>query len=567
MDIRALLHCIPHARRRQLWGLVGLTVAGGAAELLSIGAIVPFMALLAGRSRSPSPSALMQLSGINALPAATAAFVVAVIAAAALRLLLQSATQRVVLGVGHELTVEIQRRTLLQPYAYHVRQHSSALIASLEKVQDMMFGVLLPLVQAGAALVISLFIVAALARIEPTETALAGVVLAAAYFATAAVARHRLAHASTDIGRAYAERVRLVQDSVGAIRDVIIDSSQASYLAAFREADARFAAARARISVAGAAPRFVIEAIGMILIATVALFLARRSGGLASALPALAALALGAQRLLPLLQQLHQAWTSIAGNRATLRDVVELISLPVPFENAPDTTAPLPFRRSIELCGVSFTYEGSPRPALDDVALTIPAGTMVALVGPTGWGKSTLADLVMALLRPTAGEIKVDGVAISQDNKRAWQRNIAHVPQSIFLTDTSIARNIAQGEPADPARLDKAVRDAQLSEFVASLPDGLGAEIGECGIRLSGGQRQRLGLARALYKGASFLIIDEGTNALDSTTEAGVLSILADLRRKGRTILIISHRSSTIAGCDRIFRLEDGRLIDAQHKP
>ncbi len=558
-DVSQLLAALSPARRRELIGLTGLVLLGGLAEVTSIGSLVPLLAMLAHSDAGRGDPSILGLTPTSA----TVLFGLAVIFAGLIRLQLQRATMRTVLGAGHELTVEIQRRTLLQGYAYHIEQHSSALIASLEKVQTVVSGVLLPLVQGTGALLMALCIVAALLRVDARSAIVAGSIIAAAYLLTARLMRKPLATASHEVASAYDQRVRLVQDSVGAIRDIVIDSTHENYLAAFSRVDARFVAARARIASVAAAPRFLIEAAGMVVIAAAALLMASRSGGLATALPVLGALALGAQRLLPLLQQLHQGWVNVVGNRAMLSDVVGLLHLAVPADQL-GPVEPLPFRKDVVLRGMAFSYPGSTAPALANVNLVIPRGSSIALAGRSGGGKTTLADIVMGLLTPDAGVIAIDGVPLTRANARAWQRNIAHVPQALFLTDATLAQNIAltfPGEPIDQARLNKAVSGAQLTEFVSTLPAGLEARVGERGVRLSGGQAQRLGLARALYKGATFLVLDEATSALDPHTEAGVLATLRDLQRQGRTILIITHRASVASACDQVVRLDQGQVV------
>jgi ATP-binding cassette subfamily B protein len=314
----------------------------------------------------------------------------------------------------------------------------------------------------------------------------------------------------------------------------------------------------------GAAPRFMIEAAGFVVIALLALILADREGSLAGALPILGGLAIGAQRLLPLSQQLYQAWVHFTGNQAVLERVQRLLELPVDPAAEAEDPAPLPFASEVRLEKVSFSYPGAPSPAIDRVSLNIPRGSRIALVGRTGSGKTTLADLLMGLIAPQAGRITIDGTTLDATSRRAWQQCIAHVPQTVFLADTSIARNIAFGVPED--RIDREwVREAaiqsQLHEHIASLPRGYDTLVGERGARLSGGQRQRLGLARAIYKRAPLLVLDEATNALDPLTEQAVLGSLDALGREGRTIVIVAHSAATIAGCDLVFRLEKGRLV------
>jgi ATP-binding cassette subfamily B protein len=378
------------------------------------------------------------------------------------------------------------------------------------------------------------------------------------------VSRRKLAANSAILEHAYDERLQIVQESLGGIRDVIVDNSQDMVLREFASVDAKLAKARATTEFIGIAPHYVIEMAGMIAIAGIAIVTARQSDGIAAALPILGALALSAQRLLPLLQQVYAGWSTLEGQRSVFGQVIELLRLPM-SEAAAGAAAPLELRDAMKIEDLSFTYPTRERPALDGINLTIPRGSMLALVGPTGSGKSTLVDVVMGLLQPGAGSILIDDVPLTEDTRRRWHRSVAHVPQSIFLADASIARNISLSLPDDPAderRIVEAAKIAQLHDFVLSLPSGYDTHVGERGIRLSGGQRQRLGIARAVYKNSPILILDEATSALDEATEAAVIAALEQLKREGRTIIIIAHRASTVSRCDKIVRLHEGRLVE-----
>ena len=560
-------------RRRHFYFVLGLLVVGAVAELGTVGSVLPFLSLLA------DPAALDRLVWVrdaldalgaatsrDRLVAATVAFVSLALFAGITRLQLAWSTQSFVFKFGHELSVEIERRILLQSYAWHISRNTSSLIASLEKVQTLVFNVLLPLMQAMTAIFISIFILSALIYVDAVAALIAAAAFAFAYLIVSAISRRRLARNSTITGASYDERVKIVQESLGGIRDVIIDNSQAIYLEAFRQVDQRFSAARTNTVFIAAAPRFVIEALGMVLIASIAVLISEREDGLVGALPILGTLALGAQRLVPLLQQIYHSWTIAAGNRSVIASVLELLRLPVSDAAADQTpVSPLPLKDRIRVDTVSFSYPGRGVPAVEGVTFDIPRGSMVALIGRTGSGKSTLADLLMGLIEPTAGEILVDGVAVTGQTRRRWWRSIAHVPQAIFLADTSIARNIAFGVEADAfdqARIQEASRIAQLHDFVLSLPDGYDSQVGERGTRLSGGQRQRLGIARAIYKQAPVLVLDEATSALDIETERAVIDALQLLQAQGRTIVAIAHRASTIAGCSCVVKLEGGRVVD-----
>jgi ABC-type multidrug transport system fused ATPase/permease subunit len=310
-------------------------------------------------------------------------------------------------------------------------------------------------------------------------------------------------------------------------------------------------------------PRFAMEAIGMVLIVALAYSLSLQPGGAASALPLLGALALGAQRLLPALQQSYSAWAGIAGSRTALAETLAFLEQPLPEGVLEQQLQPLGFKDKICFEGVSFYYANNDRLVIDNLNLVIPRCARVGIVGGTGSGKSTMLDLLMGLIEPTQGNVRVDGVSITGQNRRAWQRVIAHVPQTIYLADTTLAENIAFGVPRsaiDMRRVREAARQAKIADFIESRPEGYDAFVGERGVRLSGGQRQRIGIARALYKQASVLIFDEATSALDNATEQEVMSAIAELDRD-LTVVIVAHRLTTIKHCDSIVELSNGRLV------
>lgn len=560
-------------RRRQFYALLALMLAGAAAELATIGTVIPFIAVLADPGRLDNlvwvERAFEEL-GVGGrterLIAATAIFAAAVIAASAIRIWVARQTQEFTYRLGHDISVEIQRRILLQPYGYHIHTNTSTALAAVHKVEVLIFQLLLPITQAITSGFIAAVILAALIYIDPVVAVIAAAGFSLAYVLVSAFTRRRLAANSAAVGNALDERMKIVQESLGGIRDVIIDDSHATYVDAFEHVSAKLSDARANTAFMATAPRFVIEGVGMVLVAALALALSQREGGLAAALPVLGAFALGGQRLLPLLQQIYAGWSTAAGHSSILLQVLGLLSLPVRRDHgASAQVAPLILRRGISFDRTSFTYPTRRRPAVDGVTLHIPRGTTIALVGRTGSGKSTFADLLMGLLEPTEGRICIDGVELTDDNVRRWQRSIAHVPQSIFLADTTIARNIALSRSdmeVDMPRVVEAARSAQLHDFVVSLAEGYETMIGERGIRLSGGQRQRLGIARALYKQAPVLVLDEATSALDSETEAAVIAALDRPSEEQRTIIIISHRRSAIERCDLVARLDSGRLVE-----
>jgi ATP-binding cassette subfamily B protein len=305
-----------------------------------------------------------------------------------------------------------------------------------------------------------------------------------------------------------------------------------------------------------------MEALGMLLIAALAYALAQGADGISKAIPILGALALGAQRLLPVLQQAYGAWTSIQGSHASLQDTLELLDQPLPhYADQPEVLA-MPFQRSIALNLLSFRYSSETPLVLNKININIAKGSRVGFVGTTGSGKSTLLDIVMGLLTPCEGVLEIDGQAVTIGNQRAWQAHIAHVPQAIFLADSTIEENIAFGVPKieiNHERVIQAARQAQIAEIVESWPKKYQTFVGERGIRLSGGQRQRIGIARALYKQADVIIFDEATSALDNETEQAVMQAIEGLSEY-LTILIIAHRVTTLKNCTQIIELAKGGI-------
>lgn len=556
-------HMLP-ARRRQLLLVMILMVAGAFAELGTIGAVIPFITLLANKDAIDPEwlSVIPGASGHDALATVAAAFMLFALAAGIVRFQLSMSSRRFIYHLGHELAVDIQRRVLLQPYSFHVNRNSSTLLSAFTKTELVVGAMLLPLMHAITGSVIAIVVIALLVAVSPIVTLIVAASLAVTYSLFSMLFRKRLAATSEVQKSSYDELTRVIQESLGGIREVIIDGSERMYLDEFKRIDLRLAETRSTTQLIFLAPHYLIEIVGMLLIAAIAVVLARGSGGIAVALPVLGTLALGAQRLLPLVQDMYRGWSAVQGHRSLFEEVVSLLSLP--GHEAPKAPeGPLALRHDIKLEGVSLSYPERSEPALSAIDLRIPAGAMLALVGPTGSGKSSLVDVLMGLLPPTTGRVLLDDMPLEPGTQQAWYRSVAHVPQSIFLADVSIGHNIALSlpdGPPEPDRIAGSAKIAQLDAFVASLPAGYDTLVGERGVRLSGGQRQRLGIARAIYKGAPILILDEATSALDDRIEADVMSALKALRAKGRTIIIVAHRLSTIRHCDLVARLDHGRL-------
>jgi ATP-binding cassette subfamily B protein len=353
---------------------------------------------------------------------------------------------------------------------------------------------------------------------------------------------------------------------MGGIRDVIIDGSQEIYCQNYSKIELPFRRAQANGIFLAASPRICIEALAMIFIASAAFFFSKEPGGIGQAIPTLAAIALAAQRLLPIFQQAYSSFIGIKNNEASLRSLLSLLNKSTSnLIEQPKFRGGIPFDNEISFNSVGFKYHDKLDFVFKDINFTIRKGSRIGLMGASGSGKSTLLDILMGLLQPTQGSLEVDGVKIADENRTAWQSNIAHVPQSIFLTDSSIEENIAFGVPKDKINhplLWEVARQAQLQETIEKLPNQYQTLVGERGVFLSGGQRQRIGIARALYKRADVIIFDEATSALDNETERHVMNSIDSLS-KDLTIIICAHRKATLTGCDQIIELNGGNIFYA----
>lgn len=558
-------------RKRQFFLMLGLMLASAFAEVVSLGAVLPFLAAITVPDKLLNHALMANLAkawGIIspkqlALPL-TIAFATAAIVAAGIRMLLLWATTRLSFAAGADLSVEVYRRTLYQPYRIHVSRNSSELISGISgKVGGVVFGGFLPVLTLVSSAILLLTILSALMVINAVVATVAITGFGGSYLLITWFFKKYLEQNSQRIATEQTRVIKVLQEGLGGIRDVLLDGTQPVYCDIYSQADQPLRRAQGDNLFIAAAPRFAIEAIVMTLIAALAYALSREEGAINSALPVLGALALGAQRFLPALQQAYGAWANIVGSQASLADALDLLDQPLPAEAHQPVPAPLSFHDSIQFKDVNFRYGNDDPWVLVGFNLTIPKGARVGFVGTTGSGKSTTLDLLMGLLEPTDGQILVDGIALSGERLRAWQRTIAHVPQYIYLADTTLAENIAFGLPQasiDLERVRQAARQAQIAEFIENRPDGYQALGGERGIRLSGGQRQRIGIARALYKDASILIFDEATSALDNATEQTVMDAIDDLE-SDLTILLIAHRLSTVRHCDIIVELDHGRVI------
>jgi len=559
-------------RRWQLLGLILLMVIAALSEALSIGALIPFLTLLTDPNfvtKYPEITFVVNEFGFSnnsqLLLIITFSFCTVVILAGALRLLLMWTSTRFSFSVGADFSNDIYLKTLTQPYEVHITRNSSEVINGIvTKVVNVIYGVIIPATNLASAFFLLFFIIGTLLYINPTVALTTLLGFGFIYLLIIGVSKKFLLENSVIIARESSLLIKSIQEGLGGIRDVLIDGTQSAYCDIYRKSDRALRGAQASTQFIALGPRYAIEALCVLLIVFIAYEISVESGDLSLAIPILGALAFGAQRMLPVLQQTYSAWTSIQGTQISLRDTLGLLDqkLPPYFESG--RGVPVDFDKLIELRNLTFQYGSNSALVLHDLNIAIPKGGRVGFIGKTGSGKSTLIDVIMGLLHPTAGALCVDGVPINDENRRGWQSHIAHVPQFIFLADTSIEENIAFGVPRaliDKERVVNAARQAQISELIDGWKEKYQTIVGEQGIFLSGGQRQRVGIARALYKNADVIIFDEATSALDGETEEAVMNAIEELN-SDLTILIIAHRLTTLKNCSQIFELKSGGVIE-----
>ena len=558
-------------RRLQAGLLLLVMMAASFAEVVSIGAVLPFLGALTAPDRIFShPMAQFFIDMLDLteskqlLLPITIIFAFAALFSGAMRLVLLWAQTRFGHAVGADFSFSIYRRTLYQPYSVHVASNTSEVIAGIStKANAVVGGVLMPLASILSSILILLSILIALLAIEPIVALSSFVGFGSIYVIIMLITKKAIVRDSHRINYETGQVIKALQEGLGGIRDVLIDGTQSIYCKVYRDADLPLRRAQANISIIAGIPRYGIEALGMVLIAMLAYSLAVQSSGIAGAIPILGALALGAQRLLPVLQLGYSSWASLRGSQASLSSVLDLLDQPLPdFIDLPSQT-PMLFQRTITLDNLTFQYvKGAPWVFQKGLTLTISKGSCIGFIGTTGSGKSTLLDIIMGLLQPTSGSVSIDGTKINLLNNREWQAHIAHVPQAIFLSDATIAENVAFGIPAehiDYARVREAAQKAQIAQTIESWSKRYNTVVGERGVRLSGGQRQRIGIARALYKEADVIVFDEATSALDNDTERKVIEAIENLD-DDLTVIIVAHRLSTLKNCTQIIELEDGQI-------
>jgi ATP-binding cassette subfamily B protein len=568
--IKKLWFYIGKKRQNQFYIILILTIAAAFAETLSLGVLLPFLGVLISPEKvffnehlNPIATHLGFNTPSSLIFPLTVLFLSAITFAIIIRIIQLWATTKVTFACGSDLSVKLYNTILHKPYNDFLSLNSSEIISGVMKI-DVAVNVLSQIVRMLSSIVVIIAVMATLMLIN-IEIALFSMFFFGTFYSLIGVIyKKKLKRNSIDISSNKTKCLKSLQEGIGGIRDIILDKTQMVFSGIYQQADLPLRRAEASNTFIEGIPRLAIEAIGIIFIALLAYWLTVFHGGVESSIPLLGVLAMSAQRLLPALQQGYNAWISILGHRASLSEVITLMGTSQVISIERKSDRPFIFQSSIALENISYKYTEKLDWAIKDITINIQRGNKVGIIGSTGSGKSTLVDILMGLLSPQKGCIKIDGHEYDSSDPSAWQSNISHVPQSIYLIEDSILNNIAFGvhkAEINISRVMHAAKEAQLHEFVERLKEGYETKVGERGVRLSGGQRQRIGIARALYKNSQILILDEATSALDNETESLVMNAIQKLDHE-KTIFMIAHRISTMRYCDIIYVLDQGKIID-----
>lgn len=573
--IKEIFSLLSDEQRKKFYALQVLVILMAFTELLGIASIAPFMALVGDMSlleKDGIYSKLYNLSGVSnpvdflfftgfgVLIALTISTVVSMFTTWRLSLYGSS--------VGVELADRLYTHYMRQNWLFHASHSSAQLTKQVASESGRISnGIIQPLMQMNAKVVLAIFISISIIIYNPI-VALAGLLMfSLGYLLMYKFVRKALVLNGTTLSSVATNRFRLMNEGFGGIKDVLLLNRNKDFIDRFAIEGNIFAKAQGLNTTISQVPRFFIELLAFgAMIGLVLILIKTHHGDLGAVLPILAVYALACFKLLPALQQIYASVTTMKGNTAAFEsvkdDLIESQEKFTPKKNLSPSC--LSLTEGVRLQNIEFAYPNKFTNAVDNVSISIPVNTTIGIVGSSGSGKSTLIDIILGLLPPQKGRIYVDNTLITDDNKRDWQNLLGFVPQSIFLSEGSIAENIAFGIPADEIDYDHVLRAidlAHLTELIEDLPDGMHTKVGERGVQLSGGQRQRIGIARALYNEADVLVFDEATSALDGITEKIIMDAIHDFTGK-KTIIMIAHRLKTVQKCDTIFLMEKGKVID-----
>jgi len=562
-------HILSSSEKRTAVFLLGLMMIGMVLETLGIGLVIPAIALFAEGDISGNYPALQSLLNSLGNPnhktlviwGLSLLLAVYIVKNLFLAFLVWRQT-RFAHMVGAQLSQNLFSVYLRQPYTFHLQYNSALLLRNVYNEVNVFMGA----IQAFMLMLMESLVLFALCTmlvvIEPLSALVVIIVIGFSAGGFYFFSRKQIKHWGE--ARLYHEGLRIqhLQQGLGGVKDVILLGRENDFIDEYSLHNTKSARIAQMVTTLKQMPKLWLEVLAVGGLVSMVLTMLMQGRPLESVLPIIGFFAVAAFRLMPSANRILGAIQTVRFDLPVINTLYEELQLPV-LNTGSKNAARGTIESSLELNHVSFLYEGSTEAVINDMSIRIERGESVGLIGLSGAGKSTLVDIILGLLIPTKGTVCVDSKNINE-NLRSWQDQLGYVPQSIYLTDDTLRRNVAFGltnEAIDDEAVMKAIRAAQLEDFIRELPDGLNTQVGERGVRLSGGQRQRIGIARALYHDPAVLVLDEATSSLDVATEAVVMEAIQALHGE-KTIIIVAHRLSTVENCDRIYKLEKGLIID-----
>ncbi len=576
--LKKLFKLLSKNERRKLILVFGGVLLLGILELVGIGSIMPFLSVASKPELIQSNKYLswvytsLGFKDTNSfLFALACASLVFIIFSNSMKALVFYMIRKYTAMRQHYLSVRLFRRYLYRPYTFFLNRNTSELMKNiLSEVQTLINGALMPLLNLITSVVITFLIITMMVVVEPKLALITFLVIGSIYGLIYIVVKGYLNTLGKRRIKANELRYKRVSEALSGIKDVKVLGREESFLKEFIPPSRENAKVQVTSGLIGSIPKYVLEIVAFGGILIVILYLIRTMGNFQEAVPVIGLYSFAAYRIMPSVQKI---FATIAKIRTNL-PVVDLIHKNLGDWKAAEkqikkfkeiSIEPVVFQKQIKLDSVRFIYPGSDVPVIMDQTVIIRKNTTVGFVGPTGCGKTTIVDIILGLLIPQEGCLKIDGTEIMEANISFWQKHVGYVPQHIFLSDDSVARNIAFGVPdndIDMKAVEKAARIADIHDFIVTdMTEGYNTVVGERGLRLSGGQQQRIGIARALYNDPSVLVLDEATSALDGMTEAVIMDAIRKLGHK-KTIIMIAHRLSTVKDCDEIFVMDSGKVVD-----
>ncbi len=574
-SIKNLLNHISPRRKIQFLFLSIFTIFAGLLEILSIASIVPFTTLVTDNSYTTENLFISKFVLIkdkqHAIIILGMVFASLYLFNSITRVILIYITARLSKTVTAELSINIYKATLYNSYANHIKLDSNSIISSISQKVYSIASLISGIINIISGTFISICIIGILITINPQIMIVSILFFSFLYSAVVLMSRKSINNSSYIINKEQNNIIKNLQNGLGAIRDIILDKTQNFYLKIFEKASFLLARKISFLEFVQNSPRYILEGLGIVLFVILLIYWSetRSETEFLLIFPTLAALAIGAQRILPLMNIIYSNLTIVRGTYHQLNEVIDILNKYLISEKQKEkiTQKNVEFKNSIIFKNVSFSYDNN-NFILDDVNIEIKKGLKIGIVGKTGEGKSTFLDLLMGLLEPQKGSIYIDKNKLSKETNYNWQSKISHVPQKIFLSDSSYLENIAFGidiKKINHSKVETAAKKSQIHDFIFQTDKGYNQNVGERGIKLSGGQIQRIGLARALYKSSEIIIFDEATNSLDNFTEKLVMRELFNLD-KDLTIIIVAHRLNTLQECDQIFEVKDKKIIMKENK-